>query len=94
MTNKKEITAVYHVYKERLCQYCINNNYFDLGTNRDCELFFNLASTKKVTLEVIYKLAEMIIKFSSHYQNEEYTEEYIMFKLVYDNIVYPIFVVN
>lgn len=94
MTNKKEITAVYHVYKERLRQYCIDNNYFDLGTNEDYNLFFKLASTKKVTLEVIYKLAEMIIKFSSSCQNEEYTEEYIMFKLVYDNIVYPIFVVN
>lgn len=94
MTNKKEITEVYHVYIERLRQYCIDNNYFDLGTNRDYELFFNLASTKKVTLETIYKLAEMIIKFSSSCQDEEYTEEYIMFKLVYDNIVYPIFVIN
>lgn len=94
MTNKKEITAVYHVCKERLRQYCIDNNYFDLGTNRDYEAFFNLAPTKKVTLETIYKLAKMIIKFSSSCQDEEYSEEYIMFKLVYDNVVYPIFVIN
>lgn len=95
MTNKKEITEVYHVCKERLRQYCIDNNYFDLGTNRDYEaFFFNLASTKKVTLETIYKLAKMIIKFSSSCQDEGYSEEYIMFKLVYDNVVYPIFVIN
>lgn len=94
MTNKKEITEVYHVCKERLRKYCIDNNYFDLGTNRDYEAFFNLASTKKVTLKTIYKLAKMIIKFSSSCQDEGYSEEYIMFKLVYDNIIYPIFVIS
>ena len=94
MTNKKEITEMRFIDKNRLRQYCIDNNYFDLGTNKDYDLLFDLASAKKVTLEVIHKLAEMIIRYSSVCHDEEYSEECIMFKLAYDNIVYSIFVVN